>query len=170
MFTSFTRCVRASLSLTACRRARRGCPVLNRSQHDSLGEAKVSDATSDRNCIAHVLPGSFAAGLLRKAGGRAAERRFPLTDVKNVGNGDKAQYLSFFFGAVKIKCSSHLAAFNTDVRHLISHCKTRINFRRCRQLYSRLLRSNVTLKSFPANWRNEHAGSFTVSVCLISVG
>lgn len=164
MFTSFTRCVRASLSLTACRRARRGRPVLNRSQHDSLGEAKVSDATSDRNCIAHVLPGSFAAG------GRAAESRFPLTDVKNVGNGDKAQYLSFFFGAVKIKCSSHLAAFNTDIRHLISHCKTRINFRRCRQLYSRLLRSNVTLKSFPANWRNEHAGSFTVSVCLISVG
>lgn len=164
MFTSFTRCVRASLYLTACRRARRGRPVLNRSQHDSLGETKVSDATSDRNCIAHVLPGSFAAG------GRAAERRFPLTDVKNVGNGDKAQYLSFFFGAVKIKCSSHLAAFNTDIRHLISHCKTRINFRRCRQLYSRLLRSNVTLKSFPANWRNEHAGSFTVSVCLISVG
>lgn len=166
MFTSFTRCVRASLSLTACRRARRGRPVLNRSQHDSLGEAKVSAAISDRNGIAHVLPGSFAAGLLWKAGGRAAESRFPLTDVKNVGNGDKAQYLSFFFEAVKI----NLAAFNTDVRHLISHCKTWINFRCYRQHYLRLLRSNVTLKSFPANLHNEHSGSFTVSVCLISVG
>lgn len=117
MFTSFTRCVRASLSLTACRRARRGRPVLNRSQHDSLGEAKVSDAVSDRNGIAHVA-------LLQVCFGKQVEEQLKAGDVKNVGNGDKAQYLSFFFEAVKIKCSSRLAAFNTDVRHLISHCTT----------------------------------------------